>query len=193
MGVAVSQLFATISATRADQFRSQKLNSLSTRVRLDAAIHLKEKALTRSITYIACVSFLGSTAILSGPTMVRAESQQVSSCAEPAFDGFLQHFGREIAFQEKSVADPLVSAFVDVTAEPEPQIVSKKIPLKDVEWPVIADLKMLKKSGHEVTISDEPSGIKKVLVRKPDTGDQQSYYFARQPCWQLIRMFDESL
>jgi len=142
---------------------------------------------------IISVSILSSMLLLSGPTMVRAGSQPASSCAEPDFDSFLHRFGREIAFQEKSVADPLESAFVDATAELEPQTVSNEIPLEDVEWPIIADMTMLQKSGHEIKISDEPEGIKKVLVRKPDTGDQQSYYFAHKPCWQLVKMFDESL
>ncbi|QDG93784.1 hypothetical protein NIBR502774_14360 (plasmid) [Rhizobium sp. NIBRBAC000502774] len=143
--------------------------------------------------YIVWGLILGAVLHLSGPLTALAGNQQVSSCAEPDFDGFLQRFGREIAFQERSVADPLESKFIDATAEPEPQTISNDIPLKDVEWPVIANLTMLQKSGHEIKITDEAGGVKKVLIRKPDTGDQQSYYFARKPCWQLIKMFDESL
>lgn len=136
---------------------------------------------------------LGPLLLVTGPSLAFAQSQDSPACAEPAFDQFLLRFGHEISFQEKSVADPLESDFVDPTAEPEPKTVSNQIPLAEVEWPVVADLTMLKKSGHEIEISDEPGGIKKVLIRKPDTGDQQSYYFARRPCWQLVKMSDESL
>lgn len=136
---------------------------------------------------ILCPSLLAIS-----PTSAFAESRD-ASCAELGFDQFLRRFGHEIAFQEKSVADPLEVNFVDPTAEPEPKTITNHVPLAEVEWPVVAELTMLKRSGHEIEISDEPGDIKKVLIRKPDTGDQQSYYFARRPCWQLVKMFDESL
>ena len=39
----------------------------------------------------------------------------------------------------------------------------------------------------------QDDGSMKVLIRTPDTSNQQSYYFAQRPCWQLVRMTDESI
>ncbi len=147
----------------------------------------------RSTPSLISAALLGSLVFLAGPTIVSATDQPAAACPEPEFDSFLKRFGHEIAFQEKSVADPLQSDVLDPTAEPEPKMVTTNIALKDVEWPVIADLTMLARGGKDIILSDEADGIKKVLIRTPDTGEQQAYYFARKPCWQLIRMSDESM
>lgn len=149
--------------------------------------------MARSAHHRFWTSLWGSALLLSATIAAQANEQQASTCPEPEFTAFLGRFSRDIAFQEKSVANPLEMAFVDATAEPEPKTVSKKLALKDVEWPVMADVQTLSKTGREMKISDEPGGVKKVLIRKADTSDQQSYYFARKPCWKLIKMFDESL
>lgn len=147
----------------------------------------------RSSSHRLWTSLLGSSLLLCGTLGALANDQKASNCPEPDFNAFLARFSREIAFQEKSVANPLEMAFVDATAEPEPKTVSKKVALKDVEWPVMTDVRTLSKTGRDMTVSDEPGEVKKVLIRKADTSDQQSYYFAQRPCWKLIKMFDESL
>lgn len=116
-----------------------------------------------------------------------------ASCPYPTFETFLLHFGNEIALQEKSVADPLVSEYIDAAAEPEPQLVSQKIPLREVTWPVMPDPATLPRQGREMEVTRQDDGSMKVLIRKPSTSDQQSYYFGQRPCWQLVRMVDESI
>jgi hypothetical protein len=115
-----------------------------------------------------------------------------AGCPQAEFEAFLPQFGREIALQEKSVADPLVSERYDTQGD-EPKLVSESVPLADVTWPVMPNPSGLKDMGREMQVSREDDGSMKVLIRTPDTSNQQSYYFAQRPCWQLVRMTDESI
>ncbi|WP_367347243.1 hypothetical protein [Stenotrophomonas bentonitica] len=115
-----------------------------------------------------------------------------ASCAHADFEAFLPQFGREIALQEKSVADPLVSERYDTQGD-EPKLVTENVPLADVTWPVMPNPSGLKDMGREMQVSRQDDGSMKVLIRTPDTSNQQSYYFAQRPCWQLVRMTDESI
>lgn len=116
-----------------------------------------------------------------------------AACTYADFDTFLPHFGREIALQEKSVADPLLSERYDTEAQDEPTLVSEKVPLSEVTWPVMPNPSGLKDVGREMQVTRQDDGTMKVLIRTPDTSNQQSYYFAQRPCWQLVRMVDESI
>ncbi|WNH48523.1 hypothetical protein PDM28_17980 [Stenotrophomonas aracearum] len=115
-----------------------------------------------------------------------------ANCAHADFDAFLPQFGREIALQEKSVANPLISERYDTQGE-EPKLVTENVPLADVTWPVMPNPSGLKDMGREMQVSRQDDGSMKVLIRTPDTSNQQSYYFAQRPCWQLVRMTDESI
>lgn len=129
----------------------------------------------------------------AGANVGDATGPAQAACPHPEFDAFLPHFGNEIALQEKSVADPLLSERIDPSAEPEPRLVSEKIALRDVTWPVMPDPAALPRDGREMVVSRQDDGSMKVLIRRPDTSDQQAYYFAQRPCWQLVRMVDESI
>lgn len=130
--------------------------------------------------------------VLAGSTPV-AQAAPATACPHPAFDSFLQHFGREIALQEASTADPLLDSHVDAQAEPEPATVEKKVPLADVAWPVMPDPASLPGRGREMTVTRLPNGQMQVLMRTPNSSDQQRYTFAQAPCWQLVRRDDESI
>jgi len=115
------------------------------------------------------------------------------TCPHPEFDTFLSHFSREITLQETSVADPLVSESVDMAAEPEPRMVTEKIALRDVTWPVMPNTNTLHKVGRDLKVTAEADGSMAVQILTPDTSDQQTYYFAQKPCWQLVRKVDEAI
>lgn len=115
-----------------------------------------------------------------------------ATCPQADFEAFLPRFGREIALQETSVADPLVREHYDTRGD-EPTLVSEKVPLSEVTWPVMPNPSGLKDVGREMQVTRQDDGSMKVLIRTPDTSDQQAYYFAQRPCWQLVRMTDESI
>ncbi|MGV8960969.1 MAG: hypothetical protein ACOH1V_11405 [Stenotrophomonas sp.] len=152
-------------------------------------------AFSLSAVLAACTPDAAPTAALAAgsATAAPAVADASPSCPYPTFEAFLPHFGNEIVLQEKSVADPLVSEYIDTAAEPEPQLVSQKIPLREVTWPVMPDPATLPRQGREMEVTHQDDGSMKVLIRKPDTSDQQSYYFTQRPCWQLVRMVDESI
>lgn len=133
-----------------------------------------------------------STPASGGSAAPRTESA-AATCPDADFDAFLARFSRDIAVQEKATADPLTQGRIDNEAQPEPRPVTTDVPLADVQWPVIPNLEAVKKGGREVVISSKPDGSREVLVRTPDSDDQQRYVFAERPCWTLVRTDDDTL
>ncbi|MBB3857832.1 hypothetical protein FHY29_003282 [Xanthomonas arboricola] len=128
----------------------------------------------------------------SAPATAPATPAQATTCPSADFSTFLKSFSADIAVQEKATADPLTMIQLDPDAQPEPAPVTRTVPLAKVEWPVIPNLEAARNGGREVTISEEADG-RQVLVRTPDTGDQQVYHFAQRPCWMLVKVDDQSL
>ncbi|MCD9097639.1 hypothetical protein LU699_09350 [Luteimonas fraxinea] len=122
-----------------------------------------------------------------------AKTEPGSACPFDNFDAFIERFGREIAFQELTTADPLVVERYDTAAEPEPHRVVEDVALADVSWPVMPRLDLVGGSGRTYDIAPAADGRMEVQVRMPDTSDQQRYVFGRSPCWQLQRVVDESI
>ena len=114
-------------------------------------------------------------------------------CPHAEFAAFLQHFSTEIAWQARAVADPLVTEHVDAGAEPEPVTVVRRVPLAEVAWPVMPDPATLSRTRRILESTAQSDGSMQVQVRATDTSDQQTYTFRRQPCWQLVRVVDESI
>lgn len=94
--------------------------------------------------------------------------------------------------QEKATADPLTMIQLDPEAQPEPAPVARDVPLAKIEWPVIPNLDAARNGGREVVVSEDAGG-RQVLVRTPNTGDQQVYHFAQRPCWTLVKVDDQAL
>ncbi|KUF32154.1 hypothetical protein AO826_05975 [Xanthomonas phaseoli pv. manihotis] len=81
---------------------------------------------------------------------------------------------------------------IDPDAQPEPAPITRQVALADVQWPVIPNLDVARSTGREVVVSEDADG-RQVLVRTPDSGDQQVYHFAQRPCWTLVKVDDQSL
>jgi hypothetical protein len=132
-------------------------------------------------------------ATTAATTAPAAPADAATQCPHADFNTFLAHFGNDIALQEKSVADPLLTESIDANAEPEPAKVTKQVPLAEVEWPVIPDPAALSRQGRELQVTPQADGSVQVLIRKPNTSDQQIYTFAQKPCWQLQSVDDQSI
>jgi len=124
---------------------------------------------------------------------VAATADAGTQCPHPVFEEFLAHFGHEVALQEAATADPLLDSYIDAGAEPEPATVERTVALAEVEWPVMPDPATLKGRGLEMQVTALADGQMQVQMRTPDTSDQQTYTFARRPCWQLVKREDESI
>ena len=130
-----------------------------------------------------------ATAVTAAPA-ASAAGAVATDCPIDAFETFAERFGREIAFQELTTADPLIVERYDVEAEPEPRRITTEVPLDDVLWPVMP---RLTPAGRESRIEATADGGMQITFTTPDTSDQQTYVFAKAPCWQLQRVVDESI
>ncbi|WP_244664112.1 MULTISPECIES: hypothetical protein [Xanthomonas] len=128
----------------------------------------------------------------STPATAAATPAQPTACPTTDFSAFLKSFSADIAAQEKATADPLTMIRIDPDAQPEPAPITRQVALADVQWPVIPNLDVARSTGREVAVSEDAGG-RQVLVRTPDSGDQQVYHFAQRPCWTLVKVDDQSL
>ncbi|MFC0152659.1 hypothetical protein ACFFJ4_03090 [Xanthomonas dyei] len=155
-------------------------------------------ALVLSVALAACSAQAPPAAAGSPPaaapatTVAATAPAPAARCPEADFSAFLKRFSAEIAVQEKATADPLTMVQLDPEAQPEPAPVTREVPLAKVEWPVIPNLDAVRNGGREVVVSEDAGG-RQVLVRTPNTGDQQVYQFAQRPCWTLVKVDDQSL
>ena len=126
--------------------------------------------------------------VLAGPALAHGDL-----CLTGDFDAFFARFSHEIIVQEASTADPLALEMIDPTAEPEPELITSQIPLAEVEWPVIPDFTIGAAENVRTEVSDTPEGGKAVLMRGIDNGIRTTWVFAPTPCWQLVKVIDESM
>lgn len=148
----------------------------------------------KRLSSIAKPAFVSAAVAVAGfafPAI--AETGPRMECVRDGFISFLMDFSSDIAMQETSTADPLIIETLDMTAEPEPRMVSRQVPLAEVEWPVMNGAGGWLNAGREITITPEGDAGMFVMVRTPDTGDQQRYGFTNESgCWQLFWISDEA-
>lgn len=118
---------------------------------------------------------------------------EVAICTVETFDRFIERFSRDTAFQRRTTSDPLIVERYETAAEPEPLRVESNVALADVAWPVMPSLERLADSGRTHTVASGADGRMDVVIRTPDTSDQQIYVFRQAPCWQLQHVIDESI
>lgn len=134
-----------------------------------------------------------STSLAAPAPAAAAASEATTACPTDAFDVFIERFGREIAFQELTTADPLVIERYDAAVGSEPRRVVEEIAVADIAWPVMPRLDSDDDGGRTHAFIPIADGRMEVHVRRPDTSDQQRYVFRRAPCWQLQRVIDDSI
>ncbi|MCI2246837.1 DUF4348 domain-containing protein [Xanthomonas sp. PPL568] len=151
-------------------------------------------SLSLAAALVACKAHpAGSDPATSAPAAPPAPAAATAPrCEDADFDAFLERFSADIAVQEKATANPLTMIHIDPDAQPEPAPVSRNVPLAEVEWPVIPNLDAARKGEREVVVTQNAEG-RQVVVRTPDTGDQQIYQFAQRPCWTLVHVDDQAL
>lgn len=121
-----------------------------------------------------------------------ATSSPAPACADADFAAFLQRFASSADAQRASTADPLTMQSVDANAQPEPAPVSKEVPLVEVKFPIMFDAAERKAQGLEQSVRELAPDRQEVTVNVPDTGIQTRYEFHASPCWQLIRVSDDT-
>ena len=119
----------------------------------------------------------------------------LAACPAATFDGFLAAFSESTAVQRQYTADPLTTHTIDPAAEPEPRMVSNRLPVNALQMPIMPNKAQRKRDGLQATTSSPPDqNTVDVKLAKADTGYQLLYRFRNDgTCWQLVEFTDDSL
>ncbi|WP_064749436.1 hypothetical protein [Lysobacter antibioticus] len=113
-------------------------------------------------------------------------------CPSQDFDAFLVAFMDDPAVQKAFTKRPLQSETLDANADPEPRPVTALLDGEKLKFPLMPSSARQKQDGLALSQS-ELNGDKEVMLAKPDTDYQLSYFFRKGDCWTLYRMRDDSL
>ncbi|MGO1003357.1 hypothetical protein [Lysobacter sp. CA196] len=114
------------------------------------------------------------------------------ACPSKEFDAFLAAFMDDVAIQKAYTASPLRSETIDADADPEPKPVTTMLDASALSFPVMPGSQKQKDDGL-VLSQTELNGDKEVMLAKPDTDYQMSFFFKKGECWTLYRTRDDSL
>lgn len=156
--------------------------------------------MTREIVLLAVIALLGACKAtpqqnlpVAPAASTPAPTSATLACPSPSFEGFLKVFINDVEAQREFSSRPLESQVVDVTAEPEPALITKMLAAADLQFPLIPSEQQQAKEGLTMRQSVLENGDTKVTLAKEDTDYQMSFYFRKNQCWQLYRIRNESL
>lgn len=121
-----------------------------------------------------------------------APSVAARACPSQDFDTFLQAFTEDVKVQKAYTQRPLQTETVDGNADPEPKPVIALLDGDALHFPVMPNTEKQLADGL-VLSQTELNGDKEVMLAKPDTDYQLSFFFRKGECWTLYRMRDDSL
>ncbi|KRB04011.1 hypothetical protein [Lysobacter sp. Root690] len=114
------------------------------------------------------------------------------ACPSQDFEVFLKAFADDVEVQKAHTQRPLQSESVDPNADPEPKQVTAMLDGDALKFPVMPSSQTQKNDGL-VLSQTELNGDKQVMLAKPDTDYQLSFFFRKGECWTLYRKRDDSL
>lgn len=114
------------------------------------------------------------------------------ACPSQDFDAFLKAFADDVEVQKAHTQRPLQSDSVDPNADPEPKQVTAMLDGDALQFPVMPSTQTQHNDGL-ILSQTELNGDKQVMLAKPDTDYQLSFFFRKGECWSLYRKRDDSL
>lgn len=163
-------------------------------------IHGKNILLALILSVCACD---GSSALMAtedarleptGSPVAQLEPAETRrACPSQDFDQFLQAFAANVDVQRAHTANSLLSESLDVTAEPEPRLVSRQLDRVDLRFPLMPSSQQQLDDGLKVSLTKLGGQVVEVTLRKPDTDYQVSFFFRKGDCWELYRKRDDSM
>lgn len=126
------------------------------------------------------------------PAAAAAPAQAGIACPSQDFDAFLKAFADDVDVQKAYTQRPLRSDSIDPDASPEPKPVSVMLDGDGLQFPIMPSSQQQKQDGLSLSLS-ELNGDKEVMLAKPDTDYQLSFFFRKGECWTLYRKRDDSL
>lgn len=125
-------------------------------------------------------------------TPAAAPANAAIACPSQDFDAFLKAFADDVEVQKAHTQRPLQSDSVDPNADPEPKQVTAMLDGDALRFPVMPSSQTQHNDGL-VLSQTEVNGDKQVMLAKPDTDYQLSFFFRKGECWTLYRKRDDSL
>lgn len=119
-------------------------------------------------------------------------AKPATACPSQDFDAFLSAFADSAEVQSAFTQRPLRSESVDANADPEPKPVTAMLDGAALKFPLMPSRDKQQADGL-VLSQTELNGDKQVMLAKPDTDYQLSFFFRKGECWSLYRMRDDSL
>lgn len=120
-------------------------------------------------------------------------STAMVKCPSQDFELFLKSFIDSVEVQKSFTATPLESVTIDALAEPEPVEVKKMLGASELRFPLIPSPDQQANEGLISRISNSDKKKVEVILHKPDTDYQVSFFFRQESCWKLYRVKDYSL
>jgi len=114
-------------------------------------------------------------------------------CPSQDFEIFLASFIDSVEVQKSFTANPLESVTIDALAEPEPAEVKKMLGASELTFPLMPSPDQQANDGLMSRISNSDKKNVEVILHKPDTDYQMSFFFRQESCWMLYRIKDYSL
>jgi uncharacterized protein YecT (DUF1311 family) len=147
-----------------------------------------------------CTDKASSTQAAADPLMasndvaaevVATKGPQVGiACPSQDLTTFVAAFAEDPAIQKAFTADPVETAFVDMSAQPEPAESVKVLPRDKLLFPVMPNRAQQLKDGLKYREVANEGGQAIVVLEIPDTDAQVLYTFRRDACWSLVKIVD---
>jgi hypothetical protein len=119
-----------------------------------------------------------------------AETQVAIACPSQDLKAFVAAFAEDPALQKAFTADPVDTAFVDMSAQPEPTESVEAMPREKLRFPVMPNRVQQQKEGLKYREVANEGGQAIVVLEIPDTDAQVLYTFRRDACWTLVKIVD---
>lgn len=163
-------------------------------------IHVKCVLLALILSVCACdgpsdrAAMEGVQLETARPPVAQVKPAEVErACPSQDFDQFLQAFATNVDVQRAHTADPLLSESLDVTADPEPRLVSRQLDRAEQQFPLMPSPQQQLDDGLKASQTRLGAQEVEVMLRKPDTDYQVSFFFRKDGCWELYRKRDDSM
>ncbi|MGO1069111.1 hypothetical protein [Lysobacter sp. CA199] len=128
----------------------------------------------------------------AAPPAAAKSAAPAQACPSQDFDAFLKAFAEDAQLQKSYTQRPLQSETIDADADPEPKPVIAMLDGDALQFPLMPSAQKQQADGL-VMSQTELNGDKEVMLVKPDTDYQLSFFFRKGECWTLYRMRDDSL
>jgi hypothetical protein len=127
----------------------------------------------------------------AGAEVIATEGPQAAiACPSQDLAAFVAAFAEDQALQKAFTADPVDTAFVDMSAQPEPTESVEAMPREKLRFPVMPNRAQQQKEGLKYREVANEAGQAIVVLEIPDTDAQVLYTFRRDACWTLIKIVD---